>query len=197
MDVDSTVQNANMAYPSDANLLVKMSGLCGKIRSFVAKHLPFSESLEVIKTRMKEIKATAKEYLFTSGKNEKKLTKKTEAFHKLLEKVTADVSGVMEMPLHETDLKNLPWNIKQAWDKLKSNWQNLLLGAKIFIITNQRLDCKPLSLYLNQVQCFNKGKKSGKSLQFGRAFQLGRIGGNFTIVFPSTSIRTSTVFKTR
>ena len=76
MDVDSTVQNANMAYPSDANLLVKMSGLCGKIRNFLAKHVPFPESLEKIKTRMKEIKATAKEYLFTSGKSEANKVKK-------------------------------------------------------------------------------------------------------------------------
>ena len=83
----------------------------------------------------------------------------------------------------------LPWNIKQAWNQVKSNWKQLLLGAQIYIATNQRLAEKPLSLHANQVSCFNKGKKTGKPLQFGRAYQLGRIGGNFIIAFPSTSIR--------
>lgn len=189
MDVDSTIQNSNMAYPSDANLLVKMSGLCGKIRSFVAKHIAFPESVERIKSRMKEIKAVAKEYLFTSGKSEKNKEKKTTAFNKLLAKVSSDVTGVMEIPLHEDDLKALPWNIKQAWNQVKANWKQLLLGAQIYIATNQRLAEKPLSLHINHVSCFNKGKKTGKPLQFGRAYQLGRIGGNFIIAFPSTSIR--------
>ena len=47
---------------------------------------------------------------------------------------------------------------------------------------------KCLSFHLNQVACFNKGKL-GKGLQFGRAFQLGRIAGNFLIVGKCNSVR--------
>ena len=43
------------------------------------------------------------------------------------------------------------------------------------------------SLHAYEVGCFNKGKLN-KSLQFGRAFQLGRIGGNFLVVGQCTSI---------
>ena len=47
---------------------------------------------------------------------------------------------------------------------------------------------KALSFHAKAISCFNKGKL-GKGLQFGRAFQLGRIGGNFLLVGSCTSLR--------
>lgn len=47
---------------------------------------------------------------------------------------------------------------------------------------------KPLSLHAQAVSCFNKGKLA-KGLQFGRAFQLGRIEGNFLLAGWCSSIR--------
>jgi len=47
---------------------------------------------------------------------------------------------------------------------------------------------KVLSFHAQAVSCFNKGKVP-KRLQFGRAFQLGRIGGNFLVVGACTSLR--------
>jgi hypothetical protein len=47
---------------------------------------------------------------------------------------------------------------------------------------------KALSFHAKAISCFNKGKL-GKGLQFGRAFQLGRIGGNFLMAGSSTSLR--------
>lgn len=38
-----------------------------------------------------------------------------------------------------------------------------------------------MSLHAYEVACFSKGKLN-KGLQFGRAYQLGRIGNNFMIV---------------
>jgi hypothetical protein len=47
---------------------------------------------------------------------------------------------------------------------------------------------KALSFHARAVRCFNKGK-AAHALEFGRAFQLGRIGGNFLVVGTCTSIR--------
>jgi hypothetical protein len=47
---------------------------------------------------------------------------------------------------------------------------------------------KALSFHAQAVSCFNKGK-AAHGLEFGRAFQLGRIGGNFLLVGAYTSIR--------
>jgi len=46
------------------------------------------------------------------------------------------------------------------------------------------------SLHAYEVGCFNKGKLN-KGLQFGRAYQLGRIGGNFLFVGECTSFCSS------
>jgi transposase, IS5 family len=46
---------------------------------------------------------------------------------------------------------------------------------------------KVLSFHAKAISCFNKGKL-GKGLQFGRAFQVGRIGGNFLVASSSTSL---------
>lgn len=43
-----------------------------------------------------------------------------------------------------------------------------------------------MSLHASDATCFNKGKLN-KGLQFGRAYQLGRIGNNFMIVGECTS----------
>ena len=47
---------------------------------------------------------------------------------------------------------------------------------------------KALSFHARAVNCFNKGKAAHR-LEFGRAFQLGRIGGNVLVVGTCTSIR--------
>ena len=43
------------------------------------------------------------------------------------------------------------------------------------------------SLHAYDVGCFNKGKLN-KGLQFGRAYQLGRVEGNFLVVGECTSV---------
>lgn len=63
-----------------------------------------------------------------------------------------------------------------------------LNGVQHFIETNTRALNKPISFHLNQVSFFNKNK-ANKKTQFGRAYQLGRIGGNFLMIGESTSVR--------
>lgn len=42
--------------------------------------------------------------------------------------------------------------------------------------------------FIAAVECFNKNKHH-KSLEFGRQFQIGRVGGNFVYSIPNNSIR--------
>jgi IS5 family transposase len=63
MDVDSTIQEANMAYPSDAQLMVKMTLLVNKVWTYMKKHVTFFA--DVIPTvDVKAVKAKAKAYWF-------------------------------------------------------------------------------------------------------------------------------------
>jgi hypothetical protein len=47
---------------------------------------------------------------------------------------------------------------------------------------------KLLSFHAEAVACIRKGK-TGKENEFGRVFQLGRIGGNFIVAYTSQSVR--------
>ena len=57
-----------------------------------------------------------------------------------------------------------------------------------FIRTHALKPGKILSLHLREVACICKGK-IGKDCEFGRVFQIGRIGGNFLIPMACTSVR--------
>src|SRR4029453_16237738 len=59
---------------------------------------------------------------------------------------------------------------------------------RVFMCRGVMVPDKALSFHAQAVSCFNKGKLS-KGLPFGRAFQLGRIGGNFLLVGSCTSRR--------
>lgn len=63
MDLDSTVQEANMAYPSDAQLMRKLAQKCGKVLAFIKKakkrYVPHDLHLDLA-----AINTKAKEYFF-------------------------------------------------------------------------------------------------------------------------------------
>jgi hypothetical protein len=62
-DIDSTVQEANIAYPSDANLMTKLAGLGCKVIDFLRErtHGLLPRGLIV---DMKAVKAKARAYFF-------------------------------------------------------------------------------------------------------------------------------------
>jgi IS5 family transposase len=90
--------------------------------------------------------------------------------------------------LLDSDIHRMPWNIRRAWEQVNEHCSNLFLHVASFLGRGVVVPDKALSLHAKAVSCFNKGK-AAKGLQFGRAFQLGRIGGNFLLVGACTSIR--------
>ena len=85
-------------------------------------------------------------------------------------------------------LKHLKWNISLAVEQLLNHGEEYLEASKHFIETGQSQDGKRYSFHLDDVDCFSKGK-AHKKYEFGRAFQLGRLGGNFVIVSECTTTR--------
>ena len=82
----------------------------------------------------------------------------------------------------------MPWNIRRAFDQINTYCADLFLHVASFLGRGVMVPDKALLFHAKAVRCFNKGKLA-KGLQFGRAFQLGRIGGNFFLVAPCTSVR--------
>ncbi len=90
--------------------------------------------------------------------------------------------------LLDYDIDRMPWNIRRAFDQIHVHGSALFLHVASFMCRGVMVPDKALSFHAKVVSCFNKGKRS-KGLQFGRAFQLGRIGGNFLLVGSCTSLR--------
>ena len=184
MDVDSTVQEANMSYPSDATLMTKIAQKAKIVAEAIS-----TASKEIV-VDLKGIKETAKEYFFLS-KN-KAIEIKREVFNRLHLKVVKEVFPVAEaaMNLAEAELKKLDSRSKKALEILLHKAVGLLEDIRIFIKTQKMVPGKLLSLHAEMVACISKGKP-GKPNEFGRVFQLGRLPGNFLIIGKSKSVRES------
>jgi transposase, IS5 family len=180
VDIDSTIQEANMNYPADSCLLKKLGTMASKAAKFLNKALETCIK-KPIEVNMKKISSVAREYFFLPKKAEK--STKNEKLMELLQVVKTEIAPVIKQCANvgEEFIKNIPWNYRNTILQIKESAKKYLKDVKTFLIKGRIVATKCLSFHLKEVVCFSKGKP-GRKYQFGRAFQLGRIGGNFIFV---------------
>ncbi len=187
LDIDSTVQEANMAYPSDVHLLTKLGIMAKKTCSYLNQKFSIFQ-LEPIIINLAEIKAKARACFFNKSKDvEEKNNLLSDLWISVFKQV-CPVLRIIENLFDETDWEQMSWNVKRGTQQILEHSHQYFIDVCKFLNTGIMEVGKRLSFHLNQVACFNKGKL-GKGLQFGRAFQLGRIAGNFLVVGKCTTIR--------
>ncbi|MFQ6025908.1 MAG: transposase [Dehalococcoidia bacterium] len=186
MDVDSTVQEANITYPSDAHLMVRMTLLAGKVRKYLKENVSFFADFTPA-VDVKAVKAKAKAYFFRARKTQEQAN---DALLELWQEALTQVSAVTKYfdGLQNHDVQRMPWNMRRALAQIQDYSSNLFLDIAGFLCHGTMFRDKALSFHAKAVSCFNKGKLS-KRLQFGRAFQLGRVGGNFLLAGQCASLR--------
>ena len=182
MDQDSTVQESSMTYPSDARLLVKMAGICRKVYDFFVEKLP--DGL-MEKFNFKRVKAVAREYFFLKTKD---IEVKRAKFRDLFYATFLECCKATQLSLAKRHVEAMPWNIRRAWEQIQAHAKKYFQDVEQFAHTGVKAAGKAFSFHLSEISCFDKNKE-GKDYQFGRQFQLGRIGGNFMIVVPAKTIR--------
>jgi len=186
-DIDLTAQEANIAYPADANLMTKLAGLGRKVIDYLKEKtrglLP--ESLAV---DMKAVKAKARAYFFLPKNTD--IDKRRDVFKELHRFIKQQMRPVVDAcaGLDLRRLKGLPWNIRRAVEQINSHAWRYLLDVGHFTREHTIKAGKILSFHAHKVACIKKGKV-GKDKEFGRVFQLGRIKGNFLFVLASSSLR--------
>jgi len=186
VDFDSTVQEANVSYPSDASLMTKLAGLGKKFVDFVKEKLPqgMTEGLGV---NMKGVKENARNYFFLPKNKDIEIKRDVfKKLHKLVKREMKPVVDLCEM-LTASQIAKLPWNIRRAYEQIKKDGWRYLLDVAHFTRTHTIKAGKMLSFHAKALACIKKGK-AGKEMEFGRVFQLGRIKGNFLFVLESTSV---------
>lgn len=185
-DIDSTIQEANMTYPSDANLMVKLGASAKKVSEYLNKKISYFQ-LTPLKFDITKIKSLARKYFFSpKAASEDKRSLLNDLWCEAYSQVTK-ILKVIDT-LQDYDWSKMPWNIKRSATQLKEYAHQYFLDVIPFIHSGKIKAGKRLSFHLSQIACFNKGKL-GKSLQFGRAFQLGRIAGNFLFVCKNETVR--------
>jgi IS5 family transposase len=177
VDVDSTVQEANIEYPADIRMMqsifrkgVKLLNGLGEAGSSTAKNLLSCFDL-------KSTERLFKSYFFAKKSNdgfELKVKVFSEA-HKISIKMVEAILSI------QNKLKDyvLPWNYKRDNEQLTGVAPTLLNQINHFIKHGEVAPNKILSLHASEVKCISKGK-AGKPYEFGRKFFIGRLPGNYS-----------------
>ncbi len=187
LDIDSTAQEANIAYPSDASLMKKLALKCQHVLDFL-KEKKKSYLPKCLEIDIKKIIKKSREYFFLA-KNIA-IEKKREIFASYHSLVKSELRKFIQFAekLTPQAKSRLPWNYQQALTQIKEYGRRYLLDVAHFVRTHTLKEGKILSFNMKDVVCITKGKP-GKDREFGRVWQLGRIKGNFLIAYLSTSLR--------
>jgi hypothetical protein len=183
-DVDSTVQEANISYPSDVHLLGKLALKAKRVRDTLMKGV---EGLCLPEVDLKGVKAKVRDCFFKAKKAGKEAKRRLQC--SLWRKTCEETRRIIEWC--ETLGKGVThgnWAVNRAIKELAADGRRVLLETAHFFRNGVALKGKILSLHVKAVSCFNKGKLSGR-LEFGRNYQLGRIGGNYLIIKEAENVR--------
>jgi len=189
LDVDSTVQEANITYPTDPKMLRKLGTLAFKaangIKGIISNTLNKAVDLTV---NVKTIASKARNCFFLSKNANSE--QKSKVLGELWTSVSEPVIRIIDACKQSTEEEkaSLRWNVQRAINQLLAHGEAYLSSAKSFIETGVAEANKRLSFHVDSVSCFNK-KKAHKKYEFGRCFQLGRITGNFVFVKKSHNVQ--------
>ncbi|STX81236.1 transposase IS4 [Legionella busanensis] len=184
LDIDSTVQKANIAYLAITNLLIKVAILASRVGKAMSQHCHDGAALYQVK--LSYLKQLALYYF-----NLKRRGASTEVVSVVLKRLWQDTyASVLAILNHLHELGPLltekEIRLRRAVEQLR--WRGALLLERLHgHLFEGESTSAILSLHAYEVTCFNKGKLN-KTLEFGRAYQLGRIGGNFLFVSPCVSL---------
>lgn len=187
MDIDSTVQEANIAYPADATLMKKLCEKSHRVLKFL-KEKKKAYTPEGLSLDIEQIRQTAQGYFFLAKNASMECRRERfKHYHALVKRQLRPVID-FTASLTARQRGGLPWNIRCTLEQVREQGWRYLLDVGHFVRTHTIKPGKLLSFHAKALACIKKGK-AGKAHEFGRVFQLGRIGGNFLIAFSSTSVR--------
>jgi transposase, IS5 family len=187
LDIDATVQEAKISYPADAQLLRKLAQQCAKVVAFVKqatkRYVP--QELEI---DLAALNRKAKEYFLLAKTTAiEKRREVFRAYHPLVKQQLKP--GMAFCPARSPQAyAALPWHLRRTIDQITVQGWRFLVDVAHFIRTPSLKPGKLLAFPCAAVACIRNGKV-GKENEFGRVFQVGRIGGNFLLVGAWSSLR--------
>lgn len=193
LDIDSTIQEPDMQYPSISNLLLKIASMARNVQKILMEKCDLSQLTDTMShVNMKKIKGLARTYFFIKRKTSTANKVKKDQAMKALWCAVSDAGNSV---LKYTHRLLQPFIFETLNNRQKELITQFISKAPTYLSETfeHNFDtaikrCKTFSLHRNEVDIFNK-QKENKAHEFGRQFQVGRIEGNFVWSIPNHSIR--------
>ncbi len=188
VDIDSTVQEANISPPSPVNLMLKLAVMAKKISKALIEIRPDLANKYNIKLGW--IRSLVLSY-YAARRAKKALDEERNKGHKrnaeiLIRKIwTMVFEAVIPIAKDAYQLLELAslgkyWWLRQTIETL--TWRGMQFLDDMHAWFNLKAPHPKLfSFHAREVQCFNKNKIA-KSIQYGRHYQIARVKGNFAYV---------------
>ena len=191
VDIDSTIQAPDMQYPATINLLLKTAIVGRRIQKLLKRKIPDVVKDHIPEIDMKLIKGLARQHYFEKRKAFKQRRElRKEVLSVLWKHVSIAVDPVVRFARIIAEpfiLESLPKRDKNLITHFIRKAPAILTELFERCYENASRKAKTFSYNRDEVACFNKGKHH-KPLEFGRQFQIGRVGGNFVYSIPNDSI---------
>lgn len=171
---------------ADPSKMVQMTLLVNKVWTYMQETISFFADF-IPTVDIQAVKAKARSYWFRDRKD---AAQTQTAFADLWREAltqSCQVKKYFEVLL-DYDIERMPWNIRRALDQVNEYCAPYFLHVASFMCRGVMGPEKALSFPAKAIRGFNQGKL-GKELPFGRAFQVGRLGGNFLVAGSRTSRR--------
>ena len=183
IDIDSTVKEANITYPTDAkNLKTQMLMIWDCLKYFKNNGCN-NEVAFSLKFNIGKALSDFRKYFFESDKDKKMAILK--ALTKRIKILTENALAAFE----KINLQKIKWYILRKLGKIQKYAKIYIKQVEHFCRTGHACKDKILSFHLENVIPVQKGKEH-KKYEFGEVWQVGRIDGNFCFgMFSDTDLR--------
>lgn len=188
MDIDSTIQKANIRRTSEIYLLERLGSYAFRLKRELWKYIPekYTPLLGAPLDTMK-IRCLAKYYFLYGNSCEKTKAKVLEAIKNEILPIMLCMRAFISL-LYGKSI-TIPNRLARYLRLIDLNFINLLENVNYFIGNGVGQKGRLLSLHIQEIAIFAKGQVGRLKVTFGRQWQVGRIGGNFLIVGESKGAR--------
>ncbi len=172
LDVDSTVKESNITYPTDAKNLKTMMLMIHKCLNYFSKNGYQEEAAFALKFNIEKALSDFKRYFFQKDSDKKMI---------ILSALSKRINIFIENALFAFDKIDMPkmkWYILRKLEKIKKYAKTYIKQVKHYCRTGRASANKILSFHIENVTSVQKGKEH-KKYEFGEVWQVGRLDGNF------------------
>jgi IS5 family transposase len=185
LDVDSTVKEANITYPTDAKNLKTQMLMISSCLEYFKNNGYHSITSFALEFNISKALSDFKKYFFEKDKE-----KKTAILKALAKRIKILLENALAA-FEKINMARTKWHIMIKIEKIQKYAKVYIKQVEHFCRTGHACKNKILSFHIENVVSIQKGKEH-KKYEFGEVWQIGRLDGNFCFgMFSHTDLRYS------